>query len=194
MPQEAIFYGLIAVILWGGLTVIFYTYVGYPLLLLLWSRHKFSTVDRRSMMPSVSIVIAAWNEAPRLATRVNNCLEQHYPSYRLEIVIVSDGSTDDTASVVSALGHRVRLVRLEQQQGKAVALNVGVAAARGEIIVFTDARQRFAPDAVLQLVANFSDSLVGAVSGELILEDGLAGEDLLGVGLYWKLEKWIRRK
>ena len=75
-----------------------------------------------------------------------------------------------------------------------MALNAGVAAAGGEIIVFTDARQRFAPDAVVQLVANFSDSSVGAVSGELILEDGLCRDEPAGVGLYWKLEKWIRRK
>ena len=186
--------GLIAVLLWGGLAVVIYTYVGYPLLLLLWSRHKCSTVDRPSKMPSVSIVIAAWNEASRLAARINNCLEQHYPSDRLEIIIVSDGSTDDTVSVVSSFGQRVRLVRLEKRQGKAVALNVGVAAAEGEIIVFAAARQRFAPDAVFQLVANFSDSSVGAVSGELILENGPSGKESVGVGLYWTLEKWIRRK
>ena len=138
MAQIAIMQGLISVLLWGGLTVIIYTYVGYPLLLLLWSRHKCSAVDRRSMMPSVSIVIAAWNEAPRLAARINNCFEQHYPSDRLEIIIVSDGSTDDTVSVVSAFGHRVRLVRLEKRQGKAVALNAGVAAAGGEVIVFAE--------------------------------------------------------
>lgn len=182
-------------VLWTSLILVAYTFCGYPLLLALWSWLKpQALITRAPITPAVSIVIAAWNEAPRLAKRINNCFEQHYPSDCLEIIIVSDGSTDDTVSVVSTFGQRVRLVQLEKRQGKAVALNVGVAAARGEIIVFADARQRFAPDAVLQLVANFSDSSVGAASGELILEDEPCRDKSVGVGLYWKLEKWIRRK
>ena len=183
-------------LLWASLILVAYTFCGYPLLLALWSRLKpQALITRAPITPAVSIVIAAWNEAPRLVARINNCLEQRYPSDRLEIIIVSDGSTDDTFSVVSAFDHRrVRLVQLEKREGKAAALNAGVSTAEGEIVVFADARQRFAPDAVLQLVANFSDSSVGAASGELILEDEPCRGKSVGVGLYWKLEKWIRRK
>ena len=88
----------------------------------------------------------------------------------------------------------MRLVALAAQQGKAVALNKGVAHASGDIIVFADARQQFGLTAVAELVANFLDPSVGAVSGELILESDPESTGAEGVGMYWKLEKWIRHK
>ena len=187
---------LIVTLLCICLTVLLYTYVGYPVLLLLWCRLKPSQrVDRRTITPSVSIVIPAWNEADRLEARITNCLKLHYPKDQLEIIIVSDGSTDEIGSVVHPFKHRgVRFARLNDRSGKAVALSVGVAIAQGDIIVFADARQRFAPDAIEHLVANFNDPTVGAVSGELVLESGSGAGEAEGVGLYWRLEKWIRRQ
>ena len=98
-------------VLWGSLILVAYTFCGYPLLLAVWSWLKpHALITRAPITPAVSIVIAAWNEAPKLVARINNCLEQRYPSDHLEIIIVSDGSTDDTFSVVSAFDHRrVRL-------------------------------------------------------------------------------------
>ena len=180
--------------LWTSLILVAYTFCGYPLLLALWSWLKpQALITRAPITPAVSIVIAAWNEAPRLVARINNCLEQRYPSDHLEVIIVSDGSTDDTFSVVSAFDHRrVRLVQLEKREGKAAALNAGVSTAEGEIVVFTDARQRFAPDVVARLVSHFPDPAVGAVTGELVLESEKGLPEGKGMGLYWTIEKAIR--
>jgi cellulose synthase/poly-beta-1,6-N-acetylglucosamine synthase-like glycosyltransferase len=146
--------------------------------------------------PSISIVIAARNEAARLPARVRNLLDQEYPGRR-DILVVSDGSTDRPAdALASLLGDEVRLLEVPAG-GKPLALNAGVAAATGEIMVFADARQQFAPGALMALVRNFSDPSVGGVTGELVLDcEQSAGTDSTigeGIGLYWTYEKWLRR-
>jgi cellulose synthase/poly-beta-1,6-N-acetylglucosamine synthase-like glycosyltransferase len=190
------------ILFWASILFVAYVYGGYPLLLTMWSavagrpaRNRAAT-DRRPF-PTVSVVVAAYNEAPRLLSRVANLLEQMYPR-PLEIIVVSDGSTDDTRDTLAPFADRVRLIELPRG-GKPRALNAGVAAARGEVVVFADARQRFARDAILALVSNFSDPDVGAVTGELILDCELhadAADSAMadGVGLYWKYEKWLRRE
>jgi cellulose synthase/poly-beta-1,6-N-acetylglucosamine synthase-like glycosyltransferase len=186
---------LLDVAFFSFLFLVFHTYVGYPLLLTMWSMRRRPLLVRAYSTPRVTIVIAAWNEERNIAARIENCLQQVYPPEMLEIIIVSDGSTDKTSSIVeSFVSSGVSLVELETRMGKAVALNVGVAAAHGEIVVFADARQSFSTTAVRELVANFADPSVGAVSGELILESNTAGPAAEGVGLYWTIEKWIRQK
>ncbi len=195
MLQEFASIPLLDAAFFGFLFIVFYTYVGYPLLLTVWSLKKPRSLVREYCTPRVTIVIAAWNEARHIAARIENCLQQVYPPDLLEIVVVSDGSTDATSSIVKSFAARgVLLVELEERMGKAVALNVGVAAAHGEIVVFADARQSFSTTAVRELVANFADASVGAVSGELILESTMGGATAEGVGLYWTIEKWVRQK
>jgi len=187
------------VLFWISALIVGYVYVGYPCLLAAWAR----LADRRprrapfraGTWPSISIVIAARNEAERLPARVANLLEQNYPGPS-EIVIVSDGSTDAPARALASFGRSVRLIDVPAG-GKPLALNAGVAASTGEILVFADARQQFAPGALTALVRNFADSSVGGVTGELVLDcergdrvDTSVGD---GIGLYWKYEKWLRR-
>src|SRR5438445_215169 len=127
---------LLELILWGSLLFLGYTYLGYPLILALWSWLGRRPVVRRPVTPKVTIVIAAWNETERLAARIENCLHQEYPAELLDIVVVSDGSTDHTETVVRRFdSRRVRLMKLASRNGKAAALNWGVAAASGEISV-----------------------------------------------------------
>jgi len=150
--------------------------------------------DRREY-PGVSIIIAARNEAARLPARIANLLASDYPVNRLQIIVASDGSTDATPDAIKAFGSAVELVTVPRS-GKAAALNAAVAHARFPILVFADARQRFADDAIRRLVSHFGDPQVGAVSGELVLDcetsssPSSVGE---GVGAYWKYEKWLRR-
>src|SRR5205807_2924132 len=118
--------------------------------------------------PAISVVIAARNEAARLPARVRNLLDQQYPG-PCEILVVSDGSTDDPASALAEFGASVRVIELPSG-GKPLALNAGVAASTGEILVFADARQRYAPGALTALAANFSDLGVGGATGELVLD------------------------
>ncbi len=177
--------------------------------------------DQGAGCPRVSIVIAARNEARRLPRRIANLLALDYPADRREIIVVSDGSTDDTATVLSRFRGIVQLVEIPAS-GKAIALNAGVARASGDILVFTDARQSFAEDALVALTAPLADPAVGGVSGELILgaeaasgrrtrhdrrvhgvtrrdRERRAGDRRFsssvgdGVGFYWKYEKQLRR-
>jgi poly-beta-1,6-N-acetyl-D-glucosamine synthase len=188
---------------WLALGLILYVYVGYPMLLAVWARlrPRPHLVDPRHQ-PGVSIVVAARNEGRRLPGRIENLLALDYPPDRLEIIVVSNGSTDRTArAVTSYLGASggarpvVRLIELDAA-GKAAALNAGVAAARHDVLVFADARQRFARDTVRQLVTNLADPTVGAVSGELILDCELGDATSTigdGVGTYWRYEKFLRK-
>jgi cellulose synthase/poly-beta-1,6-N-acetylglucosamine synthase-like glycosyltransferase len=161
-----------ALVFWFAVAVVAYVYAGYPALLSVWARLRPKPVGsarRRDPDHSVSIVIAARNEGARLAARIDNLLHLDYPAARRQIVVVSDGSTDDTLDVVARYGRFVDVVALPPG-GKAIALNAGVARAKGEIVVFADARQGFAAEALRELVAPFSDSTVGAVTGELLLD------------------------
>ena len=186
------------VLFWISALVAVYVYVGYPCLLAVWAR----IVDRRpravpfedGKWPSISIVIAARNEAARLPARITNLLEQDYPGRR-EIIVVSDGSTDAPGAALAPFGDAVRLIEVPGG-GKPLALNAGVAASSGDVLVFADARQRFAPGTLAALVSNLSDPTVGGATGELVLDceqqeaDTTVGE---GIGLYWKYEKSMRR-
>lgn len=171
-----------------------YVYLGYPLLIralaALWPR----PVRARGGEPPVSVVIVAHNEAARIAGRLENLLALDYPQDRLEILFASDGSTDDTPEVARRYEPEgVTVLAFEPRRGKPSVLNDVVPKARGEIVVFGDARQRFDPGALRALVAPFADPRVGAVSGELVLanEEGTGTGE--GVGIYWSYEKFIRK-
>src|SRR5688572_26963438 len=142
---------------WLSIGFVAYIYVGYPVVLELWARARRSRRGRTAgtgrpmALPGVSIVVAAHNEGFRLAARLENLRSLDYPPARRQIIVVSDGSTDDTADVVSRYSSCVELVAVPRG-GKALGLNAGVARAKFDIVVFADARQTFAPDALRQLV------------------------------------------
>ena len=138
--------------------------------------------------------MAAFNEESSITRRLSELSQLLTTSpLRGEIVVVSDGSTDETASCARKFANdRLHVLELPANLGKAAALNVGCQAARNEILVFADVRQSWAKDTLERLVENFSDPLVGAVSGDLVLEG--SSEVMCGVGLYWRFEKWLRRQ
>ncbi len=183
-------------VFWLSFGGVFYVFFGYPLLLAAWrtiARRK--TIEKSYGEPSVSIIIAAWNERAHLAAKLDNCLGLDYPADRREIIVALDGSTDGSDDIARSYTDRgVTVLESSTRDGKAVRLNEAVAVAGGEILVFADARQRLDAGAVRELVAVLNDPTVGVVSGELVLqrsgEDG--GEDSSGPGLYWRYEKWIR--
>ncbi|MDX1764888.1 MAG: glycosyltransferase family 2 protein [bacterium] len=143
----------------------------------------------------VSVVIAAHNEEQNIEKRIENLLSQDYPRDMMEILVVSDGSSDRTAEIAQTREKDgVTLCAFATRRGKASALNQALTVAKGEIVVFADARQTFKADAIRQLVANFSDPKVGAVTGELFLTPGIDDDINKSMGLYWNYEKWIRRR
>ncbi|HYM25541.1 MAG TPA: glycosyltransferase family 2 protein [Vicinamibacterales bacterium] len=164
-----------ATVFWISAGFVAYVYAGYPLLLAIWSRlRRPSTPATRSPLrmpavPGVSIVVAARDEGARLVSRLDNLLALDYPASRRQIIVVSDGSTDETGDVLARYQRFVHAITIPAG-GKASALNVGVARATFDIVVFADARQVFARNALTELVAPFADPAIGAVSGELLLD------------------------
>jgi biofilm PGA synthesis N-glycosyltransferase PgaC len=179
---------------WSSLFFVFFTYAGYPIWLYFRARLWPRPILRAAIFPSVTIILAVHNEAKTLPAKLRNLAELDYPQDRCEIIIVSDGSTDETNALLAAWENpKQRVVILPTHSGKATALNHGVAEARGEIIVFTDARQIVASVGLKNLVADFADSSVGCVSGTLMIGEDSAATPVNGMGLYWTLERNIRK-
>jgi poly-beta-1,6-N-acetyl-D-glucosamine synthase len=181
-------------IFWSATAVIWYVYLGYPLWLWFRSRSSPRPVRRGVVEPSVTAVLVVRNEEPVVARKIENLLALDYPAERLEIIVISDGSTDGTAAILRefASNPRVRMVLKPWSCGKAAGLNDALKLAGGEIMFFTDARQKIELCALRHLMENFADREVGCVSGELMLGDPGSGEAAKGMGLYWRIEKKIR--
>ncbi len=185
---------LAAIILLLAAAVSLYIVAIYPLLLARW--RKFGPPMRKDLtfQTSVTVVLAVYNGAEFIAKKLDNLLALDYPHELLDVVVVSDGSTDATDSIVSGYARRrVRLVRVTHA-GKASALNVAMEHATGDILFFVDVRQRLDPQSLRHLVANFADPTIGAVTGELrFVHDNIVGE-AADIDVYWKYEMWARQQ
>jgi cellulose synthase/poly-beta-1,6-N-acetylglucosamine synthase-like glycosyltransferase len=184
-----------------GLVV--YSYLVYPLLLVLWAAsiqvgmdagYVYGKRDRRRVLmpslPSVGVVISAFNEEQHIKARIENLLDLDYPPGLLRIYIGSDGSADGTESIMSSFSDpRVRCFAFPVNRGKASVLNDLVSHVEESVIVFSDANSHFERDALLALVSPFSDPTVGCVSGELRLSKG-AGDNQ--DSLYWRFEQFLK--
>ena len=179
-------------VFWSALAIVFYVYVGYPAMLMVWRKVSPRPVRKADWEPSISLVIAMHNEFTEAASKLRNCFQLDYPAEKLQIIVSLDAPTDGTDDVMHEFHGRVEVVSSGVRRGKASALNAGVARANGEIVVFADARQRFDRRAIRELVANFADPSVGAVSGQLILLDDKGREAGDAAGMYWRYEKAIR--
>jgi cellulose synthase/poly-beta-1,6-N-acetylglucosamine synthase-like glycosyltransferase len=178
---------------WLCLILVGYAYFGYPVYLWLLARLRQRPIHRGPFLPSVSIIIAARNEAANLPAKIENLSLTNYPRELLQIIIASDGSCDRTAEILRQHSSTVLPVILDRSNGKASALNEAVRRATGEILVFQDARQSLEPDAITELVSCLADPGVGAVSGELLLEPARNDASPDGLGIYWKIEKAVRK-
>lgn len=181
------------VIAGAGAVVLLYVLLGYPLLLGAWARWFPRPVRRGAYTPRLSAILAVHNGAPFLAAKLDSLLQCNYPREKVQILVISDGSTDATERVAESYQDRgVTLVRIPRG-GKAAALNAGMARATGDVLLFTDVRQRIHPDSLAVLSECLADPEVGVVSGELVLESS-AQEGKKNVGLYWRYELWIRKQ
>lgn len=179
---------------WASAVTLAYTYLGYAGWLWIRSRWRPLPVQAGSHTPSVSIVMVVRNEVGVLEDKLQNLMKVDYPENSYEIVVASDGSNDGTNEILARYSrdHGVRVIVKPESRGKAAGLNAVILAAKGEIVIFTDARQEVEPAAVRLLAEDFADSTVGCVSGELMLGDREIGEATTGMGLYWRIEKRIR--
>lgn len=184
---------LVTIAFWACIALLIYVYLGYPLVAALGARMMDRRVQKATQTPKVTIAIAAYNEASVIRQTIENKLALDYPAQRLEILVVSDGSTDETDQIVGSFsGRNVRLIRQEPRQGKTAALNAAVVHARGEIIVFSDANSLYHRDALRHLAANFADRTVGYVTGRMLYmhPDGSVIGD--GCSTYMRYEHFLR--
>jgi poly-beta-1,6-N-acetyl-D-glucosamine synthase len=197
-------------VFWLSAALIGYSYLGYPAWLWLRSRWSPRPVRRSSSQssgqsaaaPAVSAVMVVRNEEAVIAHKLENLLTLDYPQAKLNVVVVSDGSTDRTPAILAdyardsglPTGARTRLRTLMKpaSEGKAAGLSDAIKLATGDVLLFTDARQQIESSALRLLIENFADPDVGAASGELMLGDPANGETGKGMGLYWRIEKKIR--
>jgi cellulose synthase/poly-beta-1,6-N-acetylglucosamine synthase-like glycosyltransferase len=172
--------------------VVVWVYAGYPSLLLLLARTRPRPRERNPTHQRVTVLVAAHNEEDVIAAKVENLLSSRYPVPLIEIVVASDGSTDRTVEAARRAGAQ-RVLDLPRV-GKITALNAGVEAASGEVLVFTDADSVFRPDTLDELMANFADPTVGGVSAnEVSRIEAEASGVARGEGMYWRYEQWIKR-
>lgn len=182
-----------AAIFWIALAGVAYVYIGYPLILMAWRRIACRPVHKRPYEPTVSLVIAMHNEAGNVLSKMRNCQELNYPADKLQVIVSLDAPMDSTYELLRDwTSQGLEVVFSPIRKGKAAAVNSGVAAAKGEIVVFGDAAQRLESNAIRELAANFADASVGAVSGALILLDEYGRESNQGAGAYWRYEKGLR--
>lgn len=188
----------VEVLFWLALGVCIYVYLGYPALMAVLARLRARPVARAAVRPAVSLLIPAYNEAEVIGDKLENSLELDYPREFLEILVVSDGSTDGTGAEVlrfaDAHPRSIRLLRRERA-GKAFALNHGAEQARGDILVLTDANALLDRDALVRLVEPFADPDVGGVCGRKRYRTETGGDATgYGEGLYWRFDQWLKEK
>jgi cellulose synthase/poly-beta-1,6-N-acetylglucosamine synthase-like glycosyltransferase len=186
---------LLAAAFWCCLAGIVYSYVGYPILVCILARvagrDPFPPEQYEQMLPRMALVIVAHNEAEVIASRIENALGLSYPPDRLQIVIVSDGSSDATDKICRQYADRITLVAFPMRRGKAGALNDAVSQLNADVLVLSDANTFMEPDALRRLVRWFNNPAVGVVCGRLIIADPQSGKNV--DSLYWRYETHLKR-
>jgi cellulose synthase/poly-beta-1,6-N-acetylglucosamine synthase-like glycosyltransferase len=179
---------------WTSAFVIVYAYAGYPLVLVLLRIVIHRPVRKSPIEPFVTLVVPAHNESRVIEAKIRNTALLDYPVDRLELLIASDGSSDGTVEIAGKLsdGNRVRVLAFPQNRGKISVLNDAVREARGEIVVFSDASAILKSDSIRQLVANFADPNVGAVSGIYRVQHASGARSGSQEEIYWKYETFLR--
>ncbi|MBC7236107.1 MAG: glycosyltransferase family 2 protein [Chloroflexi bacterium] len=182
------------IVFWFSLAIIAYTYIGYGALLAWLARRRARPVHSADIEPSVTVLVAAYNEAECIGAKIENTLALDYPADRLELLVVTDGSDDATSEIVGGYAARyanVRLAHRPERRGKAHALARAFPLANGEILLFSDANSLFAADILRHMVRHFADPEVGGVGGakRMIGLEGVPGQ---GESLYWRYESFLK--
>lgn len=183
---------MIVALFWISAALVLYSYAGFPLLVWIRSLVVHRSYREDDVQPSISMIVAAHNEAASIGAKIENILALDYPSERLKIFVASDGSDDGTDEIAESYANQgVRLLKLPRR-GKIAALNAAAAAAPGELLVFSDANSMFAPDALRRLVRPFSDPRIGGVAGDQRYLKETSGGNA-GERAYWSFERQLKR-
>jgi poly-beta-1,6-N-acetyl-D-glucosamine synthase len=180
---------------WTGLLIVFYTYIGYGIVIFLLSKiKKHKHAEEITEYPEVTILIAAYNEELFIENKIKNTLALDYPKKKLSIFFVTDGSTDSTPEIIRQFP-AIKLFHDEKRKGKIHAVNRVMRFVKTPIVIFSDANTFLNKEAVKNIVRHYADPQVGGVAGEKRIykkaSDNASGS---GEGLYWKYESFLKKK
>ena len=188
---------------WLSLALVFYTYIGYGVVITLAVRikqlaGKFVSVPEKTVdkkyEPTVALLVAAFNEQDIIMEKVENSLQLDYPREKLDLIFVTDGSTDHTADLVR-LYDSVRVIHSNERRGKTAAINRAMLDVDSEIAVFSDANTMLNAGAIRRIVSRYSDPKIGCVAGEKrIIANKKDAANAAGEGLYWRYESYLKKK
>lgn len=178
---------------WVSFILLFWTYFGYPLLMFLWAKLAAKPVQKDDILPSVTMLVPAYNEADVIGQKLENSVSLSYPKDKLQLLFIDDGSDDGTPEIIQSFAERgVTLLKQPTRGGKMGAVNMGFEHADGEIVVLSDASPMYEKDSLQKLVRGFADPSVGVIVGTLAIWDtdkGVAKQ----AGMYWKYEAALRK-
>ena len=184
------------VIFWISCLIVFYNYAGYAIIILLINKFKNKKLldSPHDYYPSISFIVAAYNEEDCIETKIINSLEQIYPPDKLEFIFITDGSTDSTADIIRRYSS-VKLLHLNERKGKSAAVNRAAEIAQNEILIFSDANTKLNKEACLNISQHYFDNAVGGVAGEkkVISSDADNGNATSSEGFYWKYESLLKK-
>ncbi|MGY0634490.1 glycosyltransferase family 2 protein [Luteimonas sp. A478] len=184
---------MLEIVMWGAIGMLVYIYLGYPALTLILARLFQRPVARAEFEPPVTFIISAYNEEKHIGAKISNTLALDYPADKLEVIVVSDASTDATDGIVQAWSAAgVRLLRIEGRLGKTACQNAAAAAASGEVLVFADATTVVDGGALRAITRNFNDPEVGCVAARLVYTARSTDSTGHGGSSYWKYESLLR--
>jgi cellulose synthase/poly-beta-1,6-N-acetylglucosamine synthase-like glycosyltransferase len=186
-------FGITQIFFFISLIVLFYTYVGYPIFVYLVGLLRPLNVKRADIEPKVTILITAYNEEKDIRSKLENTLKIEYPKEKLEILVASDGSTDNTDEIVREFANQgVKLFRQEGRAGKTITQNNAVEYSNGEIIIFSDATTMYSKNVLREILPSFADEKIGCVAGKLIYVD--KNDTTIGQGAksYWNYETFLK--
>lgn len=177
----------LSILFWTATGIIIYTYLGYPALVCLLARFFPQPIHKDRIYPSITLVIAAYNEELVIGEKLENSLNLNYPPELLDIVVAADGSSDDTVEIARSFpGKRIKVFHKPERRGKAAAINRIMPNISSEIVVLTDANAMLEPESLSAIAGSFNDPAVGGVAGEKRVIGG-------GEGLYWRYESKLKQ-
>ncbi len=181
-----------AAIFWGSLFLVFYAFFGYPISLILIARFRARRDAKEPFFPTVSFIITVCNEEVLIREKIENTLDLDYPAEKLQVLVVCDGSTDETQRIAGEYAPKgIELLATPMPAGKENARMLGAQRARGEVLVFSDADCRLEPGSLERIVSHFVDPAVGCAGTAGCMIAG--GQCLLGAGAYVRYERWLQR-
>lgn len=193
--QAGILHHSAVALFWVALTALLWPWVLFPALLQLfaWTKRNSRKLPAVEFLPTVTVLITVHNEEKVIRSRIENCRQQDYPEGKLDIIVASDHSTDQTEAIVRSFGTPVRLISATSGRGKSLTQNDALAHARGEIVVFSDADTTFPPDFLRRIMTPFADPGVGCVTGKVLWKNSSESSATRAGDSYWRFEHYLWR-